>query len=167
MSSEDFKDKGTLLKKAIKSEIDGYTFYDLMSKQVQNEDAKKRLETLRNDEARHRKTLIDLYHKFVGKEIGALPKEGVSPLEEAFDADKLKKFNTEVEYINLAIDAELEATKFYKEGADNVDDPEFKKVLRELSEEESGHYEILMAERQALGGNYFWFSSDDTSPQEY
>lgn len=166
MSSDDFKDKALLLKSAIKSEIDGFTFYDLLAKQAENVEAKRRLENLRNDEARHRATLIDIYKKEIGGDIGALPEKGVSPLEKAFVQGKLKKFNSEVEYINLAIEAELDAVKFYKEGAKVIGDEGFKKILLKMSEEENSHYEILMAEREALSGNYFWFSSDGTSPME-
>ncbi|PKK83481.1 MAG: hypothetical protein CVT49_08135 [candidate division Zixibacteria bacterium HGW-Zixibacteria-1] len=166
MSNDVFKDKALLLKSAIKSEIDGFTFYDLLSKQAANTEAKRRLENLRNDEARHRATLIDIYKKEVGGEIGALPDTGISPLQKAFVGGKLKKFNSEVEYINLAIEAELDAVEFYKKGSAIISDAGFKNIMKEMAEEESGHYEILMAEREALSGNYFWFSSDGTSPME-
>lgn len=166
MSNDVLRDKAMLLKSAIKSEIDGFTFYDLLSKQTENTDAKRRLENLRNDEARHRATLIDIYKKEVGGDVGALPEEGVGPLQKAFVDGKLKKFNSEIEYINLAIDAELEAVAFYKEGAKIIEDEGFKKIMIEMADEENSHYEILMAEREALSGNYFWFSSDGTSPME-
>lgn len=163
---EEIKDLATLLKRAIKSENDGFTFYDLLSKETSSEIVKSRLETLRDDERRHRGILIDLFNKHVGNEIGQLPQRGIGPLEKAFNQDKLIKFNGEIEYINLAIEAELSATKFYKENADAVNDPDFSKILNDLSDEENAHYEWLMAEREALAGNYFWFSSDGTSPME-
>ncbi len=166
MSNDLFKNMPTLLKHAIMSEIEGYTFYDLLSKEAVNKEAQKRLEGLRDDEKRHREILKSLYEKHVGGTLGQLPLEGITPLAKAFDSGKLKKFNTEIEYINLAIDAELEATKFYKEGAEAVDDAEFSKVLNDLSDEENSHYEILMAEREALAGNYHWFSINGTAPME-
>ena len=94
MSDDVLKDKALLLKSAIKSEIDGFTFYDLLAKQAENEDAKRRLENLRNDEARHRAYLTEMYKKEVGGDIGALPEEGVGPLQKAFVGGKLKKFNS-------------------------------------------------------------------------
>nr|MBN2277878.1 ferritin family protein [candidate division Zixibacteria bacterium] len=166
MNDNVLKDKATLLKSAIKSEIDGYNFYDLLAKQITNVEARKRLENLRNDESRHRSVLTGWYKKIIGGEVGELPEKGISPLEAAFDKGNLKKFNNEIEYINLAMKAELEATRFYKEAAQKMDDAEFKKILKEFSEEENGHYEILMAEREAISGNYFWFSADGTSPME-
>jgi rubrerythrin len=166
MSENESAEKASLLKSAIKSEIDGFTFYDLLAREVDNSDAKRRLESLRDDEARHRVRLIELYRKHVGGEPGALPAEGVSPLEEAFVKGGLKKFKSEVEYINLAIKAEIAAAKFYKEGAASIDETDFKDILEQLADEENGHYEILMAEREALAGNYYWFIADGTSAME-
>lgn len=166
MDDSIYKDRSALLKSAIKSEIDGYNFYDLLSKEVSNADARRRLENLRDDEHRHRAILIQLFKNVVGGDVGSLPDEGISPLAKAFDKGKLKKLGNEIEYINLAIEAELAATKFYKEGIQAVDDAEFKKILDELADEENSHYELLMAEREALSGNYFWFSADGTAPME-
>jgi rubrerythrin len=166
MNENEFADKASLLKSAIKSEIDGFTFYELLAREVDNADAKRRLENLRDDEARHRAGLMELYRKYVGGEPGTLPARGVSPLEEAFVKGGLKKFKSEVEYINLAIKAEIAAAKFYKEAAASVDETEFKDILEQLSDEESGHYEILMAEREALAGNYHWFIADSAGAME-
>jgi rubrerythrin len=166
MGNEEFKDIGNLLKHAIMSEIEGYNFYDLLSKKAKNKDAIRRLENLRDDEKRHREVLTNMYREIVGGEPGTLPLEGISPLSKAFDAGNLKKFNSEIEYIDLAIKAELAATQFYKVGAELMDRDEFKKLLTDLSDEENSHYELLKAEREALTGNYFWFSTDGTSPME-
>lgn len=166
MTDSGKKEMATLLKQAIKSEIDGFTFYDLLARQIDNEDARRRLTDLRNDESRHRRILMEMYKNIIGGDIGELPKEGVSVLEKAFDTGRLIKFNTEVEYINLAIEAELAATKFYKETSGKVQDEEFKKLLMQMSDEENGHYQWLMAEREAMAGNYFWFSADGSAPME-
>jgi len=162
----EFKDKATLLKHAIQGEIEGFTYYDLLSKLATNEDAVRRLENLRDDEKRHWNILTDMFNKHVGGEIGELPDQGVSALAEAFDKGRLKNLKSEMEYINLALEVEMATMKFYKSGAESIDDPEFKDVLYRLADEENGHYEILMAEKSALAGNYFWFSADGTAPME-
>ncbi len=164
--NQSIDDIAILLENARKNEVDGYSFYNQLAGQTKNVEARKRLENLRDDEKRHKAILVDLYKKHVGEEIGDLPKKGFGPLAGAFDKGKLKIFNSEMEYIALAIETELAATKFYKEGAIIAVDAEFRKILEELSDEEYSHYELLMAEKQALGGNYFWFSSSDTSPME-
>jgi len=166
MNKEMFRDKGTLLKAGIKGEEDGIMFYGLLAEKAANIDAKLRLEHLRDDEKRHRSVLSNLYRKHVGGEPTDLPEKGIGPLDKVFEKGKLKKLKSEMEYINLAIEAELAATNFYKVGKDMVEDTEFKDILHQLSEEEHSHYELLMAEREALAGNYFWFSTDSSSPME-
>jgi rubrerythrin len=166
MENRVFSDKAALLKSAIVSEIEGFTYYDLLAREATNEEAVRRLRNLRDDEKRHREVLINLYSKHVGGKLGQLPEEGISPLARAFDAGKLKKFNSEIEYINLAIEAELAAVKFYKDGSKAIEDTEFSDILSSLADEENGHYEILMAEREAISGNYYWFSAEGTAPME-
>ncbi len=167
MNKEIFRDKGTLIKAGIKGEEDGYMFYGLLAEKASKVDVKLRLEHLRDDEKRHKAILTNLYRKHVGGEPVDLPEKGIGPLDKVFEKGKLKKLKSEMEYINLAIEAELAATNFYKEGQAVVDDKEFKDILHQLSEEENSHYEILKAEREALTGNYFWFSTDGSSHMEY
>ncbi|MCX6827360.1 MAG: ferritin family protein [candidate division Zixibacteria bacterium] len=166
MNKEVPMDKVSLLRSAIKSEEDGYTFYSLLSKKAINPEAKSRLEHLRDDEKRHKSVLLGLFKKYVGGGIGNLPAKGIGPLNSVFEKGKLKKLKSEMEYINLAIKTELAAARFYKEGIVAIKDKEFADILYQLSEEENSHYEILIAEREAMAGNYFWFSTDATSPME-
>lgn len=166
MFEEQLKDKATLLRYAIKGEVNGHTFYGLLAEQTENPDAKKRLESLRDDEIRHEAVLRNLFKQFVDEPVGELPERGLDALATVFDKGKLKGLKSEIEYINLAIEAERGATKFYMAGKDVIDDAEFKKVLQELADEENSHYELLMAEKEALAGNYFWFSSTGTQPME-
>ena len=156
-----------VLKKGLKSEEDGLKFYDLLAKRAANADAKRKLEHLRDDEVRHKKVLLDIFHRHIGGEIGKLPENGLSVLSDFFRKGHIEERKTEMEFINLAIEAELAATKYYQEERNLIDDPEFCKVFDRLAEEEHTHYELLMAEREALGGNYYWFNYDDTAPMEY
>ena len=165
--SESKTNVAEVLKTAIRAEEDGFKFYDLVSKKAQNEDAKRKLEHLRDDEVRHKKTLVEIYKKHVGGEIGELPEKGLSVLRDVFRNGRVESLDSEMQFINLAIEAELAATKYYKEQRDLVDDPEFRAIFDALAEEEHGHYELLMAEREALSGNYHWFSYDGSSPMEH
>lgn len=155
-----------LLKTAIKGEIDGYTFYDLMARKTSNPDARRKLEGLRDDEKRHRKTLEEMYEKYVGGEIGELPEKGLTPLAEVFRKGQLDKRKTETEFINLAIEAELAATRYYQDKMESSDDAQFREIFDRLAAEEHSHYELLQAEKQALGGNYHWFSFGEGAPLE-
>lgn len=155
-----------VLKKAIKGEEDGYFFYDLLSKRSTNDMARRKLETLRNDEIRHKETLYGLYDKFVGGEIGKLPAKGISALAKVFRNGHLQDKKTEMEFLILAIEAELAAMKYYQDEHGLVSNPEFRAIFDRLASEEHSHYELLQAEKEALGGNYHWFGYDDGAPLE-
>lgn len=155
------------LKKAIKGEEDGYTFYNLLMEKATNPDAKRKLMNLRDDEVRHKETLVAIYQKHIGPEIGELPAKGINALAEVFRRGRLEERKTEMEFINLAIEAELAATKYYQTERDMVDDAEFREIFDRLADEEHSHFELLQAERDALSGNYYWFGYDEASPLEH
>jgi len=155
------------LKSAIRAEEEGFNFYNMMAAKATNPEAKQKLERLRNDEARHKATLIDLYTNFVGGEIGSLPENGTTPLSEAFQNDELTNMKSEMQFIDLAIKTELSASKFYAKESELVDEQELKDIFKMLSEEEYIHFEVLQAERDALTGNYSWFGSIGDSSREH
>ena len=72
-----------------------------------------------------------------------------------------------MEFLNLAIEAELAATRYYQEERDLVDDPTFQQIFDQLADEEHGHFELLQAEKEALSGNYSWFGYDEGAPLEH
>lgn len=156
----------SVLKKAIKSEHDGRTFYSLAVKKATNDFARKKLEQLRDDEVRHAATLEEMFANLIGGEIGELPEQGFNMLSGVFKSGVLDTEKTEVEIIDLAIAAELAATKFYDEQKDATDDIQFTAIFDKLAKEEYLHYELLKAERESLGGGYHWFSYGDSSPME-
>ncbi len=155
-----------ILKKAIKGEEDGLHFYSLLAEKATNAIAKAKLERLRDDEVRHKVTLVGLYRQHVGGEIGRLPARGINALRKVFAKGHLDQRKTEMEFINLAIEAELAATKYYREERDLIADPKFKEIFDLLAEEEHLHFELLQAEKDALAGNYNWFGYGDAAPLE-
>ncbi len=155
-----------VLKRAIKGEEDGFKFYDIMARKVTNPEARRKLEGLRDDEAGHKKVLVELHGKHVGGAIGPLPEHGLGALSDVLAKGKINQIKSEMEFISLAIEAELATTKFYQQERSLVDDPRFGDILDRLAEEEHSHYELLQAEKEAIGGNYHWFSYDSTSPLE-
>jgi len=155
-----------LLKRAIKGEQDGLRFYKYLAEKATNPDAKRKLQGLASDEVRHEKTLIDLYKDLFKEEVGELPEKGINALAKFFDGSKAKGKTSEMEFIELAIEAELSATNFYKEGAKTIEDPVLIKICKELAEEEYRHFEILQAEKESLSGNYYWFGYDEGAPME-
>jgi len=164
--SDSNKNVADVLKRAIRGEEDGHFFYNLLAEKATNPHAKRKLEGLRDDEVRHKETLYAIYEKHVGGEVGELPEKGLSVLSEVFRKGHLGELKTEMEFISLAIEAELAATRYYQEERDLIDDPEFKKIFDQLASEEHHHYELLQAEKDALTGNYSWFSFDLGAPLE-
>ncbi len=158
---------GDVLRRAIKGEEDGLYFYGKLAENATNKEAKQKLEGLRDDEVRHKATLIALFEKHVGGEVGELPEKGINALAEVFRKGHLFERKTEMEFITIAIEAELAATKYYQEERDLVDDPTFKEIFDKLADEEHHHYELLQAEKDALAGNYSWFGFDEGSPMEH
>lgn len=160
------KSSKELLKKAIKGEQDGMKFYGGLAEKATNPEAKRKLFDLAKDEKRHEATLVKLYKNLHHEETGPLPKQGIGVLERYFGDSKGRDRQSEVQLIDMAIETELAVTKFYKDAAKTVDDEEFKKVCQELAEEEFAHFELLQAEKEALGGNYYWFGYGEGSPME-
>lgn len=152
---------------AIKGEVDGFQFYHLLVERTSNDIARRRLEQLRDDEVRHKEVLYDLYDQIIGGRPERLPERGINALARVFSQGKLDPQKTEVEIINLAIEAELAATKFYQTAKEEFEEPQLLALFDQLADEEHSHYEILQAEKEALGGNYHWFSIDEGSPQEH
>ena len=155
-----------LLKRAIKGELDGLRFYNYLADKATNADAKRKLSGLAGDEKRHEAILINLYKRLYKEEVGELPAVGINALAKFFDGTKARGKQTEMDFINLAIEAELAATNFYKEGAAAAKDGEMKKLYEDLAAEEFTHFELLQAEKDSLGGNYYWFGTDLSAPME-
>ena len=70
MTNHDKKQIAETLKRAIKGEEDGYRFYNLLAEKSTTPDAKRKLEGLRDDEIRHKETLLAIYEEVIGCEIG-------------------------------------------------------------------------------------------------
>jgi len=148
----------TILKKAIKGEEDGYLFYNLLAQRATNPAARRKLERLRDDEIRHKETLYKVYDTYVGGPVGKLPAKGIGALAQVFKKGGLIERTSEMEFLNLAIEAELAATKYYREECELVQDAKLRKLFDRLADEEHGHFEILQAEKDAISGNYHWFA---------
>lgn len=155
------------LRRAMKGEEDGYKFYDIMVKKATNADARRKLEGLRDDEVRHQQTLRQLHDKHVGGDIGPLPEKGLSALSEVLKKSLVEELTSEMQFISLAIEAELAATRFYQQERELIDDPEFRDIFDLLAAEEHHHFELLQAEKEALSGNYSWFGYDSGAPLEH
>ena len=167
MAVKNKKKLAVALKAAIKGEVDGFEFYKLLAEKATNDEAKSRLEELRDDEARHKEVLYDLYDLTIGGRPEQLPEQGINVLAKLFSRGKLDPRKSEMEIIDFAIEAELAAVKFYQAAQGEFEDPQLLALFDQLADEEHSHFEILQAEKQAFGSNYHWFSADIGQPLEH
>ncbi len=152
-----------ILAGAICREIGARNFYKAISDSIANAEGKERFSRLSGDEEGHRVKLEGWYlklfeAKFVAdrKDLDDAEIKGVHIGEKA----------GAMEALDLAIHAEMRAEEFYSYQAETVERPEFKKLLEQLAAEEHGHYELLLAERGALTGGFYWFDIDSSQPLE-
>ena len=146
---------------AIYNEQSAYDFYTKLSDTIKNQSGKEKFKFLAADERRHRKLLEGHYQKLAGGK------------EFPFDPGKVKAVEVDVrdnttasEALDIGIKAENEAYQFYRKSGAETKDPEAKKMFLMLAEEEDRHYNILNAEKQALIGQFYWFTLDTPGMME-
>lgn len=147
---------------AIYNEQSAFDFYTSLSDAIKNKSGKEKFKFLASDEKRHRELLKAHYKKTTGGK------------EFPFDPTKLKAIQVEVrdnttaaEALDIGIKAEKEAYEFYSKAAEEIEEPDAKKMFLMLAEQEDGHYNLLTAEKQALTGQFYWFDSDTPGMMEY
>jgi rubrerythrin len=147
---------------AIYNEQSAFEFYVKLSDAIKNPSGKEKFKFLASDEKRHRELLEKYYTQVSGKQ------------KFPFDSNKVKKIRVEVkdnttayEALDIGIKAEKEAYEFYKRSAESSKDPKAKKMFMMLAGEEDKHYNLLMAEKQALINQFYWFGLDTPGIMEY
>ncbi|NIM98308.1 MAG: hypothetical protein GTO24_09600 [candidate division Zixibacteria bacterium] len=147
---------------AIYNEQSAFDFYTKLSDTIKNQSGKEKFKFLAADEKRHRELLEGHYKKVSGGK------------EFPFDSTKVKTIKVEVrddttasEALDMGIKAEKEAYEFYKKSAEESRDPDAKKMFLMLAEQEDRHFNLLMAEKQALIDQFYWFSLDTPGMMEH
>jgi rubrerythrin len=151
---------------AVRTEIQGRKFYLELSEKVTNSEVKKKIISLAEDEKRHERIVCDFYRQILGKEPQNLPEKGVPDIVKAIRSMNITEKTDLMRILDMAIEAELLAAKFYDRGAKLTDDLKTSRVFEELAAEEDGHYNMLVAEKSALSGDLYWFSREDPSIME-
>jgi rubrerythrin len=147
---------------AIYNEQSAFDFYTKLYDTIKNPSGREKFKFLASDEKRHRELLEKYYSKISGGK------------EFPFDPGKVKTIQVEIkdnttayEALDIGIKAEKEAYEFYNRSAESSKDPEAKKMFLMLAGEEDRHYNVLMAEKQALIDQFYWFSLDTPGIMEY
>ncbi len=130
---------------AIKMEVDGDAFYQQLSDQSNDPRLKKIFLGLSQDEQKHRHVFMDL--KDGGKDLVMASTTLPDDAKTIFDSFVLswRSFipQTDLGAYKLAMDMETKSCRFYGEAAASTKDPETKKLLLKIADEEHKHYIIL------------------------
>lgn len=130
---------------AIRSEIHAAEVYEKLFGMVRNRALRERLQFLKAEEERHRRLLEELYRKSFPDVELELPPKSLVPMELA-----MRQEITVPEILSLAMEAERQSERFYREMAAKAKEPSGKTLLLYLSKMEHGHYELLASEAELL-----------------
>jgi rubrerythrin len=144
-----------ILESAIYDEQSACDFYSYLSGQIRNQSGKEKFKFLAEDEKRHRSILEKEYQKeSKGRRFRFNPKKAKTTKV------KVDSESSASSALDLAIQAERGAYKFYTSAAEKVKSQFSKSMFLVLAEEEDRHYNLLAAERQALSSNFYWYEYD-------
>ena len=140
---------------AIRGEEDAKDYYLSVAREVGNELAKAKFEALAKEEDSHRMMLLYMYKRLSGRD--SVPTVKGSPKtheEHSF----VPRPNTMEGIVELALERERQAQRFYKDLAAKVDDDKVRRVLEYLADIERGHEVSLEAELNALRRDADWYA---------
>ena len=165
MKIEDMKIED-ILGMAVKTELEAHNFYSNLATKISHADVKKKVLSLASDEMRHKNIMENLYRKTLGKEPEVLPSKGVPDILKAISSLQIGDRTQVLQVLDMAIEAEATAAKFYQHGASISTDRKMRDIFEELEREEDGHFHYLTAERSSLSGDLYWFSISDSAMME-
>lgn len=134
-----------ILENAIKEEEYFHNFYANLAEKTTDEEIKESLNMLSEQELMHKERLESLkIENVIPDKIDAIDiadELGLPPIEEFLDMQTMFEF---------ALKQEVAAKTLYRQLADAVEEPEAKRLLIILSEEESKHEQILAQELEKM-----------------
>jgi len=143
-----------VLGQAVRQEVEASKLYQMLALMIKNPLVKEKFQSLSNEEKSHREMLYAMLQKYTGEEKPPLPKEAPRPYEQS-EAEM-----SVPEVLQLAIEKEREAQKFYRDAAKLATDVSGKRILEYLADFERGHERILQTEYDAVAKYPQWFEDD-------
>jgi rubrerythrin len=134
-----------ILKKAILNEMEGQQFYIIAAQLVEDLDTKQALLHLAQEEERHRTWLEELYQNISSGEninLTALEKDATPGI---FEPEKVKPEagSIEVSVFRIGILMEKASMEYYRQAAQEAQNPEVKELCQRLATWETGHLKML------------------------
>jgi len=139
------KEELKVIKQGILNEVEGYEFYMMASKEAKDEDAKKSLRILAEEERKHSEYLRELFEKMKdGERDGfqlAFLVDPPSPKIFKWENKQFNKNSISVSIFGTAINLEKASVEFYKEAKKKTEIEEAKKLFDLLIKWEKIHLE--------------------------
>lgn len=161
--SDSHKTISELLLQAIKAERDGTQFYLMAARTCEDPKGREIFELLAAEEVDHQRFLQAQYHAVqkTGK-VDSVQKlghrsmlTGDSPIFSPAIKARIKDAHFEMSALSIGIQLEQSAMGYYRQAAQESQDPEVKVFFNELSDWESGHYNALLRQQELLRDDYW------------
>ena len=152
------------IKTAIQLEKDGKAFFDQAAQETGNELGKKMFRKLASDEVRHLQTFKKMFQTLADPKtwkqlMASGAPEKRMPFFEQKSAQRTpaEKGAGELNALQQALEVERKAIAFFRETAQQTDDPEARRIFEAIAREEEGHYDLIQAQIDSVTHAGFWF----------
>jgi rubrerythrin len=151
------------LKKAIQTEVDGYYFYQMAADTMSDSKGRELFRKLAEEELAHKQFLERQYKSIketgkADKSVSLGDKTDLSGDNPIFSEDLKKRIGDahyEMTALSIAIRLELNSIQHYKAEAEAAEDEDVKDFFMELVDWETGHYDALVRQDEALKEDYW------------
>jgi rubrerythrin len=151
------------LKIAMQAEQEGHHFYLMAARTTEDAKGREVFEQLAEDERHHFEFLKTNYQSMLrsgtaDKKMKLKPKTsytGESPIFSEAIRARIGDAHFEMTSLSVGIQLELNAVNYYNKAAEEASDPGVKAFYKELADWESGHYNALLAQQDALKQDYW------------
>ncbi len=163
-----------ILHRAIDREKEAIAGYLRLARISRDMNAKNVLINLASDEVGHMNKLEAHLAAILQGKSWVLPKADEAEVAalltpsaklEEIDEGKLAKAD-EIRFLEIAIDKEIKANRFYLDMADQSKTEEVREMFLALAKEEDMHAKILQAEIDSIGHNGFWFDMQEFTMEQ-
>jgi len=160
-------DVKTLIKEAIKLEVNGQAFFNQAAAITRNELGKKMFVRLANEEVRHLEVFSRLFSSVIKsdewkKQVEREELKGPSTvIQELGQRMKRAEGQSEIEALRIGMELETKAVEFFTRSASGMEDAEAKEIFEKIAEEERFHYDLLLAQHDSVTGSGFWLDSSE------
>ncbi len=155
----------SVIREAIKLEINGRNFFNHAQEVTHHELGKKMFRRLAEEEVKHLETFSNMFSSILKdkdwkKQIKKEELEGESELIEELKAGvEREEGKGEIEALRLGMELEKKAIELFQKSAKEVDDPVAQEMFQKICDEERFHYDLLQAQYDSLTHSGFWLDS--------